>query len=113
MSDKAQPTPCRNGDFVRPGRIRPSQLIMPEEEFGKRLAPRKQVKKSCQILYNCGKVPMPASLMDISVTGCRLEISDPSQIFDTFLLKVKSSGLERHFKVVWRAGNQIGATCTN
>lgn len=113
MSDTAQPTLCSNGDFVSLGRIRPSQLIVPEEEFGNRLAPRKQVRKSCEILYDCGKVPMRAKLIDISVTGCRLELSDPKQSFDTFVLKVRSSGLERPFRVVWRVGNQIGATCSN
>lgn len=103
----------KNSNFIGKETIRSSQLILPEDELGNRLAPRKKIQKSCEILYDCGKKPMKANLIDISVTGCRLELYNPEMKFDAFLLKVKSSGLERHFRVVWRSGNQIGATCTN
>lgn len=106
-----QSTNHKNINFIGKEVIRSSQLILPEDERGNRLAPRKKVQKSCEVLFDCGKTPMKANLIDISVTGCRLELSSTDATFDGFLLKVKSSGLERYFTVVWRSGNQIGATC--
>lgn len=109
----------KNSNPVQQEKVTPSQGASSLNGFGRRRAPRKLVKKSCKVIYDSGEKSIPANLIDISLTGCRLELSNSRKLsnieesFDTFLLKVVSSGLERHFKVVWRFNNQIGATCTH
>lgn len=108
-----------NSNFYKQEVYASSRKVVSRKSYGRRAKPRKKVHKSCLIIYDRGKNAIHADLIDISITGCRLELSDINKLtdidqsFETFLLKVVSTGLERHFKVVWRANNQIGATCVN
>jgi hypothetical protein len=47
-------------------------------------------------------------LLDLSVSGARLELPYASRVKGRFMLVVPSKGIERHVEVVWRNGYQVG-----
>ncbi len=53
------------------------------------------------------QVPVKCTLSDISVSGARLLIANPSDVPATFIMEIKP-GLYRWCREVWRDENEIG-----
>lgn len=70
-----------------------------------RLALRKPIRKPVQICT--GVSPVSCELTDVSQTGARLNLPNPWQAPQEFIL-VLDEGLERWCQVVWRDFSGIG-----
>ena len=53
------------------------------------------------------QVPIKCTLADISVTGARLLVANPSDVPTTFIIEIKP-GLYRWCHEIWRDDNEIG-----
>jgi hypothetical protein len=55
----------------------------------------------------CIKIPVTGSLCDISRSGARLTVDDPSALPDEFMLALNTE-LHRWCRVVWRNDHEVG-----
>ena len=75
----------------------------------KRSGDRKKISKSCRGVFNNGTRSFNGTLVSISLSGCRIQLSSDTEEFESFILKLIVSGLERPCKVAWRFNRFIGA----
>ena len=74
----------------------------------KRKAVRRPMRYTAWIVVGPGQL-QGCSLADVSDTGGRLDVENPTNVPDTFTLWLSSNGSARRMcKVVWRAERQIG-----
>ena len=68
----------------------------------KRKSQRRSLRREIYI-----QVPIKCTLADVSVTGARLLVANPSEVPATFIIEIKP-GLYRWCREVWRDDNEIG-----
>ena len=68
----------------------------------KRKSQRRSLRREIYI-----QVPIKCTLSDVSVTGARLLVGNPSDVPTTFIIEIKPS-LYRWCREVWRDDNEIG-----
>lgn len=83
-------------------RLAPLEVIRLVET---RIAPRHRVTKPA-VIEDCGN-NIACTIRDLSLTGARLDVSDPIGIPATFTLIVPEDGLKLSCHVVWRSGFRI------
>jgi hypothetical protein len=72
-----------------------------------RIAPRFRVSKAAVIEFIGGR-PINCVVRNLSVTGAAIELSDPGEIPDSFLLVMPDDGLRLPCRIVRRGGYLIG-----
>jgi hypothetical protein len=75
----------------------------------KRNFPRQSFKKKVRIYNVDGTSRQDCEMIDVSHSGGRLLVSDPSLVPDEFLLSLTANGrVRRVSRVVWRADDEVG-----
>ena len=70
---------------------------------------RKSLKYLARIHPGDGKPPCECELADISETGARVMLKEPTELPERFTLLIGSLGAApRHCRVVWREGAELG-----
>jgi len=77
----------------------------------RRRTPRQAVNRAAQIKTGNGASPHACMITDISAGGVRLQVED-FDVPDDFVLVLSGEGIARESpcRVVWRFGNEIGAS---
>lgn len=73
-----------------------------------RKAQRKKLLKTGLICYNQRHTVLPCTVREVSETGAKLLISDPTVIPDKFELNIELDGLWADCDVVWKTQSSIG-----
>ena len=75
----------------------------------KRRAPRKSIRHNGWIATSGATAPIGCTVSDISDTGARLDVSEPDQLPEKFMLLLSRNATPRRScRVIWRGRTQIG-----
>jgi hypothetical protein len=82
--------------------------LEPLKSFLKRV-PRHPVNINAWVRKTGSFATQPCRVIEISRTGVRLEVANPYDVPNDFVLLFSKSGTGHRASAVWRRGNQVGA----
>lgn len=76
--------------------------------MARRVADRERIQAPAKIVRF--DVSLDCVIKDISATGARLKVADPSQVPGAFELVARDRGIDRPAHVRWRKNNEVGVS---
>lgn len=83
---------------------------MIEQDVERRRTRRRRVVKGGRIVFGDLRYAFDCGIRDMTATGARLLVARSAEIPETFLLFEPNERVLRPARLVWRRGDEIGAT---